>query len=846
MRTFPGLNERIFPWNSLRKGFIALFALGLTGSNARATPPSQFGSRGPGGGGALFAPSFNPASPGDLFMACDMSEVFHGTNYGETWGVADFRQIQGGRQSIAQFTSNPLVIYNLDYTSIGGGDTVTPTVSMDGGATWRQLAGDPTGNGAFALFADPAGTNRLLISDYTQLYFSTNGGSTFSTVFNYSPASGNGCYVAGALFDGTNIYAGTSAGLVVSTNGGNTFALASMGGISSSEAMISFAGAKQGGVTRFFCITLDAADVYPGIQIEGYYGNYVSVYSLDWGQANWTRRVTGITGGDQPVFVAMAQNNISTAYIAGQQSTIDYPALYKTTNGGTNWQSSLLITNNLNVFTGWAGYSGDRDWSYGAGALGLAVAPNDVNKVAYTDLGFAHLSTNGGAFWKQIYVNPADQNSTNAATPKGRDYQSVGLENTSCWDVTWADSNHIVAGYSDIKGAISADAGNSWGFGYTGHNLNSMYYSVKHPVTGALYAGTSSIHDMYESTHLTDSSIDSGSGVVLYSLNQGVTWQTLYNAAHPVVWVATHPNNTNVLYASVINSTSGGIYVSSNIASGASSTWTKLAAPPRTQGHPFNIRVLNDGTLVATYSGRMAGSPVAFTSSSGVFVSTNAGAAWLDRSDPNMVYWTKDLLVDPNDAAQNTWYAGVFSGWGGPPNGLGGLYRTVNRGVSWTRLNSLDRVTSCAINPLNANELYLTTETDGMWVSTNINAATPTFTQITNYPFRQPERIFFNPYNLAEMWVTSFGHGLMVGNTGSAASPLPGTLRINASGLAGGPVVLTLQQATPGANYVIQSSTTQSNWASFGTNTAGTNGVAQFNDTNAGGVARRFYRAVAE
>ncbi len=743
--------------------------------SVQAGVPGQWSSRGPGGGGALFAPSFNPYNGGELFMACDMSEVFHSTNFGVSWDVVDFRQIQGGRQATVRFTSNPLLLYAIDFM----GDLMTPTESGDGGLTWRQLDGDPTGGGAYALFADPNATNRLLVSDYATVYFSTDGGNSFSPKFTNAP-SGNGCYVAGAFFDGTNIYAGTGAGLLVSTNGGATFALSSIGGITASEAMVSFAGAKQGVTTRFICVTLNAGDVFPGLLIEGDYGSYQKVYSLDWGQASWSVRTNGIASGDQPVLVAMARNDISTAYIAGQQSASENPVLYRSGNGGTNWQTVLHVTNNLNVFTGWAGSGGDRGWSYGAGALDLAVAPNDSSKVIYTDLGFAHLSTNSGAFWKQVYVNPTDQNPTNAPTPTGKNYHSIGLENTSCWVITWADSNHLVAGYSDIKGVISADAGNSWSFGYTGDGLNSMYYCVKHPVTGVLYAGTSSIHDMYESTHLTDASIDSGSGLVLFSTNQGQAWQTLYAAGHPVIYVAADPGNSDRLYASVINSASGGIFVSSNIQNGAASTWTKLANPPRTQGHPFNIQVLNDDTLVCTYSGRRD-STGAFTASSGVFVSTNSGAAWIDRSDPGMLYWTKDLTVDPGDAAQNTWYVGVYSGWGGPPNGLGGLYRTVNRGVSWTRINSLDRVGSCTFNPLNTNELYLTTETTGLWTSTNIHSATPTFTQLT-YPFRQPERVFFNPYQPTEMWVTSFGHGLMVGSTGS----LPGTLLLDATRLGQG------------------------------------------------------------
>jgi BACON domain-containing protein/all-beta uncharacterized protein len=276
---------------------------------------------------------------------------------------------------------------------------------------------------------------------------------------------------------------------------------------------------------------------------------------------------------------------------------------------------------------------------------------------------------------------------------------------------------------------------------------------------------------MYQSTHLTDSSINGGTGAVRFSTDKGATWNTLHDFGHPVIWVSLDPNNANRMYASVIHSTAGGIFVSNNIQNGSASTWTKLTNPPRTEGHPFNICVLNDGALVCTYSGRRT---TAFTASSGVFLSTDGGTTWLDRSsNPGMYYWTKDIVIDPFDPSQNTWYVGVFSGWGGPPNGLGGLYRTVNRGQSWTRINSLDRVGSCAISPNNHDELYLTTETDGLWYTSNLTAASPTWAQLTSYPFRQPERVFFNPYNSNEVWVGSFGHGLRVGSTCSfSAAPL--------------------------------------------------------------------------
>lgn len=131
-----------------------------------------------------------------------------------------------------------------------------------------------------------------------------------------------------------------------------------------------------------------------------------------------------------------------------------------------------------------------------------------------------------------------------------------------------------------------------------------MYNSLKHPSNGNIYAAVSSAHDMYQSTYLTDARIDGATGKILYSTNKGAAWLTLHDFVHPVISLSLDPNNSNKMYASVIHSTLGGIYVSSNIQNGGASTWTKLTNPPRTEGHPFNIKVLKDGTLVCSYSGR--------------------------------------------------------------------------------------------------------------------------------------------------------------------------------------------------------------------------------------------------
>jgi hypothetical protein len=178
---------------------------------------------------------------------------------------------------------------------------------------------------------------------------------------------------------------------------------------------------------------------------------------------------------------------------------------------------------------------------------------------------------------------------------------------------------------------------------------------------------------------------------------------------------------------------------------------------------------LNDGKVLSTFSGRYGTN---FTASSGVFLFDPVSSTWADKSDVNMQYWTKDIVIDPTDVTQNTWYVGVFSGWGGSANGKGGLYRTNNRGVSWSKISGtqFDRVTSVTFNPNNLKQVYVTTETQGLWMTQDISLINPIFTLVDAYPFRQPERVFYNPYKDSEMWVTSFGNGIKVGASKSVTS----------------------------------------------------------------------------
>lgn len=737
---------------------------------------NSFQSRGIGGGGALFACAINPANNNEYYISCDMGELFHTTNYGNSYDQVHFKQVIGGHNSKVCFTSSVGLLYSVSYAN----NMVLPMKSTDNGVTWTALSGNPDNSEeTFSIDADYNNPNRVIISYYGEIHFSNNGGTSFTSIHTATNA-GAGNVVGGVFWDNANIYIGTNDGLLISTNGGTSWSTSTITGIPATERIWSFTGAKVGGITRLFCLTALNTDIYVGVVGSDYYNFAKGVYSCDYGSTNWTPKNTGINfSNDFPMFIGMAANDIDTVYLAGSNST-GYPDVLRTTNAGTNWSHVFTTASNQNIITGWSGLGGDRGWGYGECAFGIAVAPNNPNRVMFGDFGFVHKTSNGGTTWSQGYVDPASQNTINVNTPTGKNYVSAGIENTTCWQVLWNSATDLWSCFSDIKGIRSTDGGNSWSFNYTGHNGNSMYRVAKHS-NGNLFAGTSNIHDMYQSTRLQDAILDGADaeGKVLYSTNNGQTWQNVHTFGHPVYWVALDPNNANRAYASVIHYNGGagigGIYICNDLNNLGTSTWTLLPNPPRTEKHPASITVLNDGKVVASYSGRRT-SGGAFTASSGVFIYDPALNSWTDVSHTGMYYWTKDVVVDPNDATQNTWYACVFSGWGGPPNGLGGVYKTTNRGASWTKLTNIsdiDRATSLTFNPNNANQVYITGEACGLWMSNNINAATPTFSFVQSYPFHQPERVFFNPYNTQEVWVTSFGNGMKMGTITNTVTGIP-------------------------------------------------------------------------
>lgn len=475
-----------------------------------------FSPRGPGGGGALFFPTINPANDNEFYVSCDMSQLFHSTDFGLNYSQVPFQKLQVFNTSTYEFTNNP----NIAYCNFSDGNEGYPVKTIDGGTTWTRLTAYNVNNygSVYSMKANYNNPLQLLLGAYGDIFFSNNGGTSFSLV-KHAANNGVGLIMGGVFWDNEKIYIGTNEGIIYSTNGGTSFSILPTTGIAASHVIWSFVGGKENGTTRFVCIAANSSSVYNGLMPWEYYGLGKAVYIMDNANGTWTPKSPGISfSNDFIMYPAMAWNDIDTIYLGGNDNILGAPLVYRSVDGATSWTKKFNTTNNANIITGWEGHQGDKTWGWSETCFGISVAPYNSSKVMFANFSNVHLSSDAGNNWKQAYVNVSDQHPATAPTPKYQAYHSIGLENTTCWQVHWQTADTMMACYSDIGGMRSVDAGTSWGFQYTGLSVNSLYRIAK-GANGIMYGACSNIHDMYQSTRLADAQLDANdaNGKIVYS-----------------------------------------------------------------------------------------------------------------------------------------------------------------------------------------------------------------------------------------------------------------------------------------------------------------------------------------
>jgi photosystem II stability/assembly factor-like uncharacterized protein len=212
------------------KNYYSFLCLLFAFVSAAHSQPASFSSRGIGGGGALFSLSINPTNNNEYFVSCDMGELFHTTDFGQTYSQVHFTELIAGHNSKVCYTSTAGLLYSISYAN----NEVVPMKSTDNGLTWNVLPGNPDNTEeTFSINADFNNSNRVIISYYGEIFFSNNGGTSFTSIHTANSGSGN--VVAGVFFDGSSIYIGTNDGVLVSTNSGATWSIATISGLPTNE-----------------------------------------------------------------------------------------------------------------------------------------------------------------------------------------------------------------------------------------------------------------------------------------------------------------------------------------------------------------------------------------------------------------------------------------------------------------------------------------------------------------------------------------------------------------------------------------------------------------------------------
>ncbi len=722
--------------------------------------PTSFQPYGIGGGGQMFSPKINPTNDNEFYVNGGENVMFRTTDFGKNYSQLRFQNYKPNYFSTHEFTNNPNIAYSIcDDENLG-----YPVRTNDGGQTWTRLPGfDENQFVVWRMYANYDNPKQLIMNYWEEIVISNDGGLSFNPIKRCSNEN-LGIVIGGVFFEGSNIYVATNEGVFRSTDKGSTFSLWHTSGIPTGEVIYRFSAAKSAEKYRFLCITaprdLVNNDIGPYIFADFTKGIYV----MEDTSASWLPRSAGIDlSNDFILYTGMAHNDGNTMYLAGKDQSLNAPLILKSSNGGLDWSKVFNSNGNQNISTGWAGHQGHRDWNKALTVFGLAVAPNNSQKIVFGDNGFVHVSADGGNNWNQAYVNSLDQHPANNPTPTRKYYRSVGLEKINCWQIHWLDRDNLLACVGEVGLLRSSDSGKSWGMDYTGVAGKTIYRLVE-TSSGKLYGASSDVQGLYEATQPIDVYSPDPNGKIICSADKGVNWTSIHTFNHPVYWLAFDPNSQTTMYASVVHNVDGGIWVTTNLEEGDKSVWTKLPNPPRTEGHPSNIVVKSDGKVLCTFSSRRNSVGV-MSNSSGVFLYDPKLKSWNDLSDARMQVWTKDIVIDPNDSLQNTWYVAVSDGWGSAAIGTGGLYKTVTAGKNWTNVTGgmLEKVTSLTFDPQHPTHAYLSTGSQGLWLSKNMDQLIPTFSEVPAYPFGHPVRMYFNPYDLDEMWVSSFGNGMKMG-----------------------------------------------------------------------------------
>jgi len=432
------------------------------------------------------------------------------------------------------------------------------------------------------------------------------------------------------------------------------------------------------------------------------YGPSSGIYKTTDGGTNWNLipPSTGLPNSNSQnvgrIGLAISKSNpeiVYSLYTNGSQII----SLFKSNNFGDNWQD-VDPDNELNGGTG--GFS----WYFGQ----VRVHPTNPDIVYVLDVSFMR-SSNSGTTWTENYQTHVDHHAL-AFNPTNPDYLILGNDGginiSNNAGINWGPHHQIPATQFY---EIGLDASNSLAY-YGGTQDNGTnrtldggldnwehifggdgFYVLVDFVNPNIIYAESQFGNLGKSTDGGNSFDGATNGI---NSNEPTNWDT------PVIM---DPNNSNILYYGTDY-----LYRTNN----AAGSWNKIS-PKLTDYSGGRL-----GTIT-TIAVAPSNSNVIYvgTDDSHVWESSDNAATWTEVSDGLPIRWVTRVVVDPMN--ENIVYV-TFNGlkWKDPqPH----VFRSTDKGTSWSDISSNlpdAPVNAFAVDNLNPHQLYLGNDV-GMYISYN-------------------------------------------------------------------------------------------------------------------------------
>jgi photosystem II stability/assembly factor-like uncharacterized protein len=477
-----------------------------------------------------------------IIYAASANEIYKSTNLGLTWTpITSGLNPGGGRISLAVTQANAQVIYafcngssgDAFYKSSNGGLTFQPKTSPDG-------AGSFYGYYDMVLAASPTNENTVYTGGLDVIK-STDGGTSWAAAANWAGWPGPN-YVHADNHDieflpgsGTTVFSCNDGGIFKTTNGSTSWSDISGGlaisqfyrmGCSATDPNLIYTGAQDNGTNRYDGINWTQVYGADGMEALVDYTNTNNVYVSYQGGA--IQKSTD--GGNTFTDISPSYGAWTTPFIIHPTNSqilfAGYEDVYKTTNGGTSWNTissglgggstlrTLVISqSNPNyIYTGTLGNlyrttNGGTNWSdissglpvASAAITGIAISDYDPQLIWVTFAGYSdgekvYTSTDGGSTWTNVSGTlanvPVDcivyQNSSSDALYIGTDFGVFYTDNTmNDWVSYSTGLPNVIVDELEIQYDASKIRAATYGRGLWESDLNS---TVLYNLDAGVYA----------------------------------------------------------------------------------------------------------------------------------------------------------------------------------------------------------------------------------------------------------------------------------------------------------------------------------------------------------------------